>query len=525
MRDGNEAYIRANLGPETYYTSQLNLICMCDADGRIRWSEARDWRKKEVMSLAAFAGPSLDRKSPLVQFRDPSSHVKGILLTDRGPLLVVSLPVLTTSSQGPIAGACIMGRLLDEDAVTDLVRRTQTRLMVWSIGYGGAEALSAADREILSAITSAKPVLLRQQGDAALLAYTTFPDLYDKPALLLRAETPRTITAEGRASMRFARVSNVAAMSAIMVLVRALLEWIVVRPVARLTRHAVRVGQEDDLNARLAISRSDEIGTLAREFDGMVRRLAESRARLLETAHRAGMAEVAANLLHNVGNAITSIGVMAEALMDRVRQSKVSGLSRATAMLDEHCGEIDTFLARDERGRKLLNYLPQVSAVPVEEQQAVTQQLRDLQAKVQHIKDIIESQHAIAAGPRFAKEEDLEAILREVLNLHDALLHRHKIDARLAVSAPLPRTVTNKVKLLQVLDNLIRNAVDALADRPAGERRLTIAASLTSSDMLRVDVVDNGCGFDPRARENLFTAGHSTKPRGQGLGFTTARMR
>ena len=87
-----------------------------------------------------------------------------------------------------------------------------------------------------------------------------------------------------------------------------------------MTRHAVAVGEDRDLTTRLDLERGDEIGVLAREFDRMVERVAESRTQLVDQSYQAGFAELAKGVLHNLGNAMTPIGVRLAKLAERLRE-------------------------------------------------------------------------------------------------------------------------------------------------------------------------------------------------------------
>ena len=61
--------------------------------------------------------------------------------------------------------------------------------------------------------------------------------------------------------------------------------------------------------ARLAYERSDELGTLAKAFDNMVERLAQTRRELVDRSFESGAAENASGVLHNLGNAMTPLAV------------------------------------------------------------------------------------------------------------------------------------------------------------------------------------------------------------------------
>lgn len=87
---------------------------------------------------------------------------------------------------------------------------------------------------------------------------------------------------------------------------------------------------------------------------------------------------------------------------------------------------------------------------------------------------------------------------------------------------PLPPVLADRVMLEQVLLNLIRNGMDAMADTPVRDRKLKLSA-MEEGGQLRIAVTDNGCGIAPEIRDRLFTAFFSTKPDGMGIGLSICR--
>ena len=78
---------------------------------------------------------------------------------------------------------------------------------------------------------------------------------------------------------------------------------------------------------------------------------------LLKASRRSGMAEIAANVLHNVGNVLNSVNVSASLVVENVRKSNASGLVKAVGLIREHEGDLGTFVASDPRGKLLPTYL------------------------------------------------------------------------------------------------------------------------------------------------------------------------
>jgi len=81
--------------------------------------------------------------------------------------------------------------------------------------------------------------------------------------------------------------------------------------------------------------------------------------------------------------------------------------------------------------------------------------------------------------------------------------------------------VVDRIQIQQVLVNLLRNAVEALAD--ASARDIHIASIADREGMVRVSVADSGTGLDPQMAEQLFQAFITTKSNGMGLGLSICR--
>ena len=67
---------------------------------------------------------------------------------------------------------------------------------------------------------------------------------------------------------------------------------------------------------------------------------------LVESSRVAGMAEIATNVLHNVGNALNSVNISSDLIVESVKKSKTSSLARTVALLEEHAHDLGEF-ARD----------------------------------------------------------------------------------------------------------------------------------------------------------------------------------
>ena len=85
------------------------------------------------------------------------------------------------------------------------------------------------------------------------------------------------------------------------------------------------------------------------------------------------------------------------------------------------------------------------------------------------------------------------------------------------------RVLADKVQIGEVMLNLLMNAVDALDDRPAGQRRLHVSVATDGDTQARVVVRDSGSGLPPNQLERIFETFYSTKAQGLGMGLALCR--
>jgi len=243
---------------------------------------------------------------------------------------------------------------------------------------------------------------------------------------------------------------------------------------------------------------------------------------LVETSRQAGMAEVATSVLHNVGNVLNSVNVSCGYLMDNLRRSKIGGLSKVVALLQEHAPDVDAFLSRDPKGAQVVDYLVQLDRHMVEEQAATFQELSLLQKNIQHIKDIVAMQQSYAKVSGLTESVRVTELIEDALRMDAELLARLGIHVVREYDAD-PTVLTDRHKVLQILINLIRNAGWACNDPAGTDKRLTIR--VTKGDgALRIAVIDNGIGIPPQNLTRIFNHGFTTRKDGHGFALHSGAL-
>ena len=215
--------------------------------------------------------------------------------------------------------------------------------------------------------------------------------------------------------------------------------------------------------------------------------LAAAHQRLVETSRRAGMAEVAAGVLHNVGNVLSSVTQSVAHLNERLRTQGASA---------------DPSVARD---------------------------LESLGHSVEHIKEIVAMQQGYARLSGVQEEVPAETLIEDALRINREALERHGI-AVVREYSPAPTLVIEKHKVLQILVNILGNAKYACdgkvqdgqpgrivvrIDTPKGER---------AGNRVRIVVADNGSGISHENLGRIFDNGFTTRKDGHGIGLYSAAL-
>ena len=284
--DKNEEYITSNLKPSTFVDDKINVLYICDTTGRVVWGQAREFKVDgvELIDIREFPAVALPPDHPLLSVGSDAG-VSGVFLTRRGPMLVAARPIVTSGGQGPVRGTLIMGRLLDQRFIEALCRQTRVTFGLTPIPGG------SFDEEVPEISANCDPdapcCTIRAHSEDVLHGYAVLRDLQGKPALLMQADIPREISLVGRSSAWLTTISTMAVAMVLTLAVLVFLQKTVLKPVAELTSHVTATGRSEDLTSRLGSRRTDEIGTLGREFDRMVERLyglLEYRQKLLDAA-------------------------------------------------------------------------------------------------------------------------------------------------------------------------------------------------------------------------------------------------
>jgi len=265
----------------------------------------------------------------------------------------------------------------------------------------------------------------------------------------------------------------------------------------------------------LLADRQAELESGRKSLLSNVAALTEAQASLVRVSRQAGMAEVATSVLHNIGNVLNSVNVSAGLVVDVVRRSNGTALSRAVTLLKSQPAP-GRFLDEDPRGPKLLQYLGGIATALDGERQQMSDELGSLTRNIDHIKAIVALQQSHAKGSAALETMPLHGLLDDALKFNAASYQNNQVEV-VRDFGDTTDIVSDRHSLLQILMNLLSNARHAL-DGCEGERKLTLRAR-TSADTLTIEVIDTGTGIHPERMNEIFRHGFTTKKDGHGFGL------
>ncbi|MGI8979546.1 MAG: sensor histidine kinase [Pirellulaceae bacterium] len=274
--------------------------------------------------------------------------------------------------------------------------------------------------------------------------------------------------------------------------------------------------EDRTLTLRLLHAELDERNT---DLESALAAVQQMQSQLVEVAHRAGMTEIAAGVLHNVGNVLNSVNVSVALVAETLRRSKVSGVASAGTMLKNYVAGLGRDC--DSKLAKLSDYLVLLGESLQSEQESWGTEISNLTEKIQHIKNIINAQQNYTRRVSFKETIDVHSLLNDLLAMHAPRIANQRIEL-VRDFGPLPEITIEKSKLLQILDNLIKNAVEAMTDS-SGPKTLRIT-TCQEGDRLVVSVADSGQGISETQLKKIFQFGFTTKKDGHGFGLHSSAI-
>src|SRR5882724_5470142 len=120
----------------------------------------------------------------------------------------------------------------------------------------------------------------------------------------------------------------------------------------------------------------------------------------------------------------------------------------------------------------------------------------------------------------------LNEVVADVIPLVEREMLNNDVALKVDLQAPAPLVLGDRVQLAQVVINLAVNAIHAMSQIEGRTRLLSISSKIledSNTQMAVLEIEDTGTGIDPKVASNLFSAFHTTKADGMGMGLSISR--
>ncbi|HEX9861911.1 MAG TPA: CHASE4 domain-containing protein, partial [Candidatus Bathyarchaeia archaeon] len=401
IQNGNEEYIYTNLDAPTWANLRVDLVVFISTAGQVVYGTA--FRDMTTAPLPQSLLDLISANDALWYHPDVASKITGIVPLSEAPLLIASRPILTSSHEGPIRGALIMGCYFDSEEIEYLINTVHLPL---SLSHFTDLENNSDSSAVYQALSKKDSIFVQPLNADMVAGYSLLMDVYDDPFLVLRVDMTRDIYKQGEATVTYFLLAQIVTGVVTSAAVLVILEKYVVSRVDRLASDIKDIEKSTRVSEHLSWDSKDkdELSVLAGAIDSMM----EARLKAIE--------QMAAMVGHDLRNPLTGIANAAYYL--RMKIGSDLG-PKATEMLDI----ID----------------------------------KDIEYSNKIVKDLLEYSRAIKLD---LSESTPKSIVKEALELVNIPANVQIMD----FTEDTPKIKVDIDKMKRTFVNLIKNAVDAMPE-------------------------------------------------------------
>ncbi|MBL7479073.1 sensor histidine kinase [Legionella bononiensis] len=253
-------------------------------------------------------------------------------------------------------------------------------------------------------------------------------------------------------------------------------------------------------------------------------KIQELNNQISSTARRAGMAEVAAIILHNIGNILNSSNVSITLLKNQLNKQYKQKLLKVLEMLLQHEDDLVDYLSNDDKGKLIPKYLVSLSKFILDDYKIKQSEVDNLINDLRHISQIVDMQKSVSGTSSLIEKVYLPEVIDMALNMSMNTPMTESIEI-VKEFEECPLIDTDKSKLLQILVNIIQNARDAVLHSTSTHvKEIVIAIKKIDDHVVQLSIKDNGVGINSENLNRIFSFGFTTKINGHGFGLHSAAL-
>ncbi|OKP85681.1 EAL domain-containing protein [Paenibacillus sp. P32E] len=265
----DDAFIRSTFNRTTYEVNHFDMIALLDKSGQPLYGGIYDSSLKRISLLT----PELQTLLRLMNSRIPAfsganDSKSGIVMLDKGPMLITLTPIVNSLRDQPVIGTAIAGRMLHQEETTHIRGEGSSSIQITRVS---SEVLAQSKGNTL---------WMSPVSNSMMSAHTIVDDLFGNPGVVITLKQPRQIYESGQESIYSFRISFflITALSCLLSLLfvnRSILERM-----SSLISNIRAIGSSKDLSIRIPSTGKDEFSDVEHEFNRMIDSLEQAQDEL-----------------------------------------------------------------------------------------------------------------------------------------------------------------------------------------------------------------------------------------------------
>ncbi len=296
-------------------------------------------------------------------------------------------------------------------------------------------------------------------------------------------------------------------------------------------RHHVRLNENTEIWLDLTLIKLSAEQIMLGLIDRTELVLIEKKAREEEArqADSAARLEMATSVIHDIGNAISAVGVNSASLVATNNWQEIGNIERVQNLLGQHEQALDGVLGAG-KGAALTGFLTSIKNALMERQSGFADTAKAIAKNLHHVQDIIRIQKQFAKDGAGAALLPVDLI--EVIHHSESMLSNLFTSQGINFKIERPDNIANvsgdKTRLTQVFMNTLKNACEAIIAKKSSMKddfqgSVTVLFDQPDQDNVAISVTDNGIGFDRETEEKITQGQFTSKSEGSGIGLNAIK--
>jgi sensor domain CHASE-containing protein len=560
IEGNNPQFVPNNMDFSAFVNSNINLLMYLNKKGEIQFGVAMDLENKKQVAYPAGLDKYIYYGSLLENQTDLNHSIRGLISLPSGIMLVAASGTSYTDLTKPINGTLITGRYLSDKLLKKLADATSLSLKL----YLAHDIASNPKMQKIYESALQKPnhnYILTKNNYAN--SYTVLLDIFNQPIGLLGVTTKRDIYAIGKNAIHF--YLGIFIISGILVagMLWFLLRVLILKRLEYLNRKIKEISSKKDYTKHINMYESDELSSVAKQFNQFIDTIYTSHEQLkrqvkeitfsekqleatnkklileinerkqmehkIEVLHKklilaarqAGMADIASGVLHNVGNILNNVTTSVGVAKELIENSRAEKFKELACLLEQHKNDLAVFLTQDSQGLKILSYISLLADASLENKQEITEEISNLDQYIGHIKNVVVMQQSLTSVIGMTEQLKISDVIEDALMLNKSISENKNIQITCDYQFK-DSVILDRVKLLHVIVNLIKNAIESLVDSNIEDKRILICVLKKDDAFFSIEIFDNGNGILSENLSRIFNYGFTTKKNGNGIGLHTS---